>query len=199
MMQGCEKIEKLVAPGRKLSNLFPLFCHWLLIDPVDGVINFTESEYNKRTIKNVASLYQWWLEGNKPKKIYWKAAQEWTCNSRNEDGFPYHHAFNTAREAAEVPYRGDWSSGHNAAATAYQVCWHAAEVMSRKREPNLKNRVNRMVEKWLELENDYSSVRVTGELSEPDDNRSIVDIFSEKNKTGGPRLFKDGKWADIKL
>lgn len=65
---------KAIPVGADLSWVIPRFLHWLLVDPIDGVIRFAQTEQQRVLIQRVARLYQRLLHGEDVPGEEWKSA-----------------------------------------------------------------------------------------------------------------------------
>ncbi len=62
-------------PGADLSLVWAKFGHWSLMDPKDGVINFTKDKDVIAAVSTVGALYQRWAAGDKPATTEWESAK----------------------------------------------------------------------------------------------------------------------------
>lgn len=51
------ELLEAIPVGADLMVLYWQFMHWMLVDPEDGVINYTEEDRTKKVIRDVAALY----------------------------------------------------------------------------------------------------------------------------------------------
>ena len=66
-----------VPVGVDLKMVMPRFMHWLLVDPVAGVINYAGNDNAvAEAINNVAALFAEWISGTKPSDERWVAASD---------------------------------------------------------------------------------------------------------------------------
>lgn len=52
-----ERFLKAIKPGADLSKVWNKFAIWLLIDPINGVVNYARTKNTETSINNVANLY----------------------------------------------------------------------------------------------------------------------------------------------
>ncbi|MGA9773073.1 MAG: hypothetical protein WBV94_28845 [Blastocatellia bacterium] len=62
--------------GVNLDFVERKFLHWLLVDEVDGVIRFANTDYLREVIQRVANLYNMRIEGEIIGRNVWRAASE---------------------------------------------------------------------------------------------------------------------------
>jgi hypothetical protein len=86
--------------GADLSLVTTRFLHWLLVDPVDGVVRFAEGG-GKVAIEQVAGLLLRQIEGGTVKVVEW------------------HDAADAAEAAANAAYAADAADAYAAEAAAY--------------------------------------------------------------------------------
>lgn len=60
--------------GADLSMVVSQFLVWLLVDPVNGVIRFADSDRVRGAVETVAGLCRRRLEGDEPQRMEWAAA-----------------------------------------------------------------------------------------------------------------------------
>ncbi len=99
-----ERFLQAIAPGADLSLVWPRFAVWTLIDPVDGVIRFSEKRKTTIAIESVAALWQRAIDGE-------------SVESLQKD-------FATAAAAASAAY----ANAANAYAAAYAAAGNARKI-----------------------------------------------------------------------
>jgi hypothetical protein len=65
-----------IEPGADLSLVWYQFAHWLLVDPEDGVIQFSKTDKTKKAINQVAELYGRAARGLRVEKHEWESAHK---------------------------------------------------------------------------------------------------------------------------
>jgi len=112
-MEWPEAFLEAVHVGSDLSSVADQFLHWLLVDPIDGVIKFAKTERTKSAIMAVGKLYERRLSRDEPTYKEWKAA--------NADATAAAYAATTA-----AAYAADADAAADAATTAAEAAADAA-------------------------------------------------------------------------
>jgi hypothetical protein len=111
-----------------LSNIWPQFAVWMLIDEKWGVLQFAKTDEQKEAIKGVAKFYQ---EGKYAKKEYYNELEKLRSNARRIRAAYVADAAATAADAAAyvadaaataadaAAYAADAAAAYAAAAAAY--------------------------------------------------------------------------------
>ena len=73
-MQWPSEFLLAISIGADLSMVADKFLHWLLVDPVDGVIRFAKTERSMEAISDVGNLYARKISGEKIPTVDWRAA-----------------------------------------------------------------------------------------------------------------------------
>ena len=64
-----------IKPGADLSKVLPKFMHWLLVDPECGVIRHANTERTRKSIQDVADLYERAIKGDDITAAAWRSAK----------------------------------------------------------------------------------------------------------------------------
>ena len=105
-----EQLAQAIPVGADMTMIWPKFAHWLLVDPKDGVIRLAETDQVRDAINTVGSLFQRWIDGDKPSVGEWESAES--------------AARATSAESAE------WSAERSAARSAARAAWSAQSAAS---------------------------------------------------------------------
>jgi hypothetical protein len=90
--QWPERFLSAITPGADLSLVADKFLHWLLVDPVDGVVKFAKTDKQRAAISRVGELYANKLAGIKVSLSDWQEARR--------DAYAYAYAADAAAAAA---------------------------------------------------------------------------------------------------
>jgi hypothetical protein len=107
-----EEFLQAIEPGADLTGVVDRFLHWLLVDPVDGVIKFAKTDEQRAAITYVAELYVRKMAGVTVTSEEWQAAREKAWSVRYA---AYAAAY--AADAAYAAYAADAAA--DAAYAAY--------------------------------------------------------------------------------
>ena len=111
-----EQFLSAINVGADLSKVWPVFAHWLLVDPADGIIKFVGTDTTKKSIQVVADLYKRWINGDKPTIDEWHNAAS-----------AYAAAYAaSAYAAAAYAYASASAAASSAAYAAYAAAAYAA-------------------------------------------------------------------------
>ena len=70
------RLANAMPVGRDLESVWPKLAHWLLVDPAAGVLRHARGAPSKKAIRDVAALYQRWIDGAaKPDQGEWLKAR----------------------------------------------------------------------------------------------------------------------------
>jgi hypothetical protein len=126
------KFLTAIPVGADLSEVWPKFAHWLLVDPVHGVIQYAQ---NKEVIQHIADLYEKHKSINTDQWINAalaaRAALAALASARAADDADYaaaHDATATAASAASYPAYAAARAAHDAALAADDADYAAARA-----------------------------------------------------------------------
>ena len=141
--------------GADLSGVVPRFLHWLIIDDVDGVINFADRQDSKHAIQSVGDLWQRVIEGSTVTSKEWDAAAQQVDESRqNEPANESRPAVYAARASLNVAdaYRSTSAAAYAVTNAAYATYANASAAASAgKVVGNQVGHCEKMAAKLLEL------------------------------------------------
>lgn len=139
-----EHFLNVIKPGADLSEVWPKFAVWLLVDPRDGVIQYAGTNECRKAIQDVARLYSSgnWRKGDEAQVAAARTAEAAAAAagaSRAE------RAAKTARAASAAAWAAAWASAAAArvsraarAATAAAAAWAAEEAIKKQSEKLLQ-------------------------------------------------------------
>jgi len=71
-----EKFLAAIPVGADLSGVVDQFLHWLLVDPLDGVIRFAKTDRTKKAVQDVADLYAKKIAGETVTREQWELVRK---------------------------------------------------------------------------------------------------------------------------
>jgi hypothetical protein len=119
-----ERFLAAITPGADLSNVWPEFAVWLLVDEKFGVIQFSKTDAQREAIQSVADLYQLKLEGAIIDANDWLEARHaaYAAAYAAADAAAYAAAY-----AYDAAYAAAAAYAYDAAAYAYDAAAQSAK------------------------------------------------------------------------
>lgn len=113
-----------ISVGADLSNIWPKFAHWMILDEKYGVIQFAKSDESKATIQRIGDLYKLKAAGSEVSIEDWKLAADAAHASTAAAYAAYAFAYNASYAAYAY---AAYASYAFAAADAKRMEWRIAQ------------------------------------------------------------------------